>query len=611
MALEKKRVSGKKGEKLIGKVRPSQARKTEDAAPLEIPAPGQSQKKKLSLKERIRDALLKGKHRIETASSVKKDKSGPGQKEDSTSRKSILQKEALQAEKRKKGKELSKPIIIKPPIEKPGKVKMIDQYEFLSNNIPITIRIYKKKEEFVATYEVSISSISKTTEIILEKIRTELISEVSLGIADITKAKKAGDIEKKFDEAVSTLINKYFPNMDGETKDFLTTYLIQKSLGMGKIEILMDDVNLEEISVNSAEEPVWVSHRKHGWLKTNIHVGKDDQTRHYATMIGRKIGRQITVLEPLLDAHLTEGDRVNATLNPISTRGNTLTIRKFSRDPWTITKMLKSRTISPYAASLIWLCVQYELSAIISGGTASGKTSMLNVIANFFPPNQRIISIEDTREIQLPKFLHWVPMSTRLPNAEGKGGISMLDLLVNSLRMRPDRIIVGEVRRSKEAEVLFEAIHTGHSVYATFHANNVEETITRLTNPPINVPRVMLPAISMVIVQYRNRRTGMRRTFQVAEVTEKGDARTILQFDPKRDALSNADKASSLMDTLNLYTNYSMNEINKIIKEKEKILKYMVKQNIEDIDLVGKAMAEYYTDKESFMKMVNANKKFG
>jgi flagellar protein FlaI len=180
----------------------------------------------------------------------------------------------------------------------------------------------------------------------------------------------------------------------------------------------MDDTNLEEIAINNAEEPVWVYHLKYGWLKTTIRLQNEEQIRHYASMIGRRIGRQITILEPLMDAHLAAGDRVNATLGPISVRGNTITLRKFAAKPWTITDFIQSETISTGAAALIWLGVQFELSALISGGTATGKTSMLNVVANFFPPNQRVISIEDTREIQLPKFLHWVPMITRLPNPE-------------------------------------------------------------------------------------------------------------------------------------------------------------------------------------------------
>jgi flagellar protein FlaI len=309
-----------------------------------------------------------------------------------------------------------------------------------------------------------------------------------------------------------------------------------------------------------------------------------------------------------MDAHLTTGDRVNATLEPISTNGNTITLRKFAVKPWTITDFIKGQTISSSAAALIWLGVQYELSTLISGGTATGKTSTLNVIANFFPPNQRIISIEDTREIQLPKFLHWIPMCTRLPNPEGKGEVSMLDLMVNSLRMRPDRIIVGEIRRKREAEVLFEAIHTGHSVYATVHANDTQETITRLTNPPIEIPKVMLPAISMIIVQYRNRRTGIRKTFQIAEILPNSEANILIQLDLKTNKLNRINDSKSLISTLQTFTGFSKNELNNSIKEKEDILKWLVKQNINTVDSVGRVMAEYYTNKDNLMNFVKKNR---
>ncbi|RJQ15912.1 CpaF family protein [Candidatus Woesearchaeota archaeon] len=491
-----------------------------------------------------------------------------------------------------------------------GEFKILDKYEFKSGSIPITIVIIKKKGEYVPVYEVSISSISRTTEFILEKIRQELIKKVNLGMIDIIDTKKTTIIEEKFKDAIHVLIDKYFPDVDNETKGFLNSYLISKSLGLGNIEILMSDVQLEEIVINQSSDPVWIYHRKHGWLKTNIFLRDEEQIRHYAGMIGRKVGRQVSVLEPLLDAHLEGGDRVNATLNPISTMGNTITIRKFSRDPWTITKFVNAKAISPSAAALVWLCIQYEMSAIIAGGTASGKTSTLNALANFFPPNQRVISIEDTRELQLPKYLHWVPLNTRLPNAEGRGQISMEDLLVNSLRMRPDRILVGEVRRQKEAETLFEAIHTGHSVYATFHANNAEETIQRLTNPPINVPKVMLPAISLILIQFRNRRTGMRRTFQLAEIENDATANVLMQYDPKKDVLVNRAKSKALINTLTLYTGYTPSEITREINKKVEVLKYLTKFDYKEVDQVGRIMAEYYTDYENLMKYVEKNKRF-
>jgi len=403
-------------------------------------------------------------------------------------------------------------------------------------------------------------------------------------------------------------IKKHFPDVDKKTMNFLKSYLIQKSLGMGNIEILMNDVNLEEIAINNADEPVWVYHRKHGWLKTNIMLESEEQIKHYASLIGKKVGRQITVLEPLMDANLSTGDRVNATLLPTSLKGNTITLRKFAAKPWTITDFIINRTISAEAAALIWLGVQYELSIIISGGTATGKTSMLNVVSNFFPPNQRIISIEDTHEIQLPKFLHWIPMITKLPNPEGRGAITMLDLLVNSLRMRPDRIVVGEIRRKQEAEVLFEAIHTGHSVYATVHANDTNETITRLTNPPIDIPKSMIPAVSMILVQYRNRRTGVRKTFQISEILPDSSTNVLIQLNIRKDKLEKANNSVSIMKTLEMFTGMTRNEINRDIKEKELVLKYLVKHNINTVDEVGKVMAEYYTDKDNFMKIVKSNK---
>jgi len=487
---------------------------------------------------------------------------------------------------------------------------IIDTYEYKAKNIPIKVTVVKRKGEFVPLYEVSISSISKTTEFLLERIRQELIREVNLEMIDFTDLKKTKLIEGQFEETIGDLINKYFPDMDDETKSFLTSYLLTKSLGLGMIEFVMNDQELEEVVVNEATEPIWVYHRKHGWLKTNVFVRDEEQTRHYASIIGRKVGRQISVLEPLLDAHLEEGDRVNATLLPISTCGNTLTFRKFARDPWTITKFIQSRTISVEAAAIIWLAIQYEMSAIIAGGTATGKTSALNCFADFFPPNQRIISIEDTREIRLPKYLHWVPMNTRLPNAEGKGEISMEDLLVNSLRMRPDRIIVGEVRRKREAETLFEAIHTGHSVYATFHANNADQTVDRLTHQPIDVPPILLPAISLIIVQFRNRRTGVRRTFEIAEIQDDSTVNTLMLYDQKKDALVKKNPSKAFFKNLRLYTGMSDSEIERDLNEKEKVLNYLVKHNIAGVDEVGRIIAEYYTDKDNIMKFVNANKVF-
>jgi flagellar protein FlaI len=222
---------------------------------------------------------------------------------------------------------------------------------------------------------------------------------------------------------------------------------------------------------------------------------------------------------------------------------------------------------------------------------------MLNVISNFFPPNQRIISIEDTRELVLPESLHWVPMETRLPNPEGKGGVTMLDLVVNSLRMRPDRIIMGEIRRKQEAEVLMEAMHTGHSVYGTIHANNAKETIARLTNPPIDIPKEMIPAVSVILVQNRNRRTGTRRTLQIAEILPNGESSILMQLNVKKDVIEKINSSEVLFDRLKLYTGLSGDSLDKDLKRKVKVLKWMVKNNIENVNDVGAIISKYYRGK--------------
>jgi len=478
-----------------------------------------------------------------------------------------------------------------------GDVIPLDSYKINVNEMIVGIEIFRSSEGY-SFYHLSIKNITETTNVILQKIREEFVSKINIGEIEISEVEDVEVIKGKVRKEMMVLIKKYFPRIDKKTADLLMNQLIRQNIGLGDIEILLKDENLEEIAINGSKEAVWVYHKRFGWLKTNIVIQDENRVRHYATMIGRDIGKDITTLKPLLDAHLLTGDRVNATLVPISSHGNTITIRKFASKPWTITDFISAGTISYEAAAFIWLAVQNELSILISGGTGSGKTSMLNVVTSFIPYNQRVVSIEDTREITLPKDLHWVPLETRLPNPEGKGEVTMLDLVVNSLRMRPDRIIMGEIRRKKEAEVLFEAMHTGHSVYATFHANNVDETIQRLTNPPIDVPKAVLPAMSLIVVQNRNRRTGKRRTLQTAEILSDGSYSILTQHNMTGDRLEKVNEPAQVNKTLHLYTGMNDEEIKNDLQEKVKILRWLVDNNITDINYVGSIFRKYYVSKK-------------
>jgi flagellar protein FlaI len=493
-------------------------------------------------------------------------------------------------------------------------MEVIGSYTVISENVPGEVKIIKKPDEYTPIYEVKFPTIEPATQAVLDSIKERLIEVVKIKISEILDPKAIESIKNRFIESARESISRELPALSENKKNILAGHLVHEMLGLGRIEVLLNDANLEEIVINNSSETIWVFHKEIGWLKTNLVVPTEEQIYNYASLIGRKVGRQITNLEPLMDAHLTTGDRVNATLFPISTKGNTITIRKFRRDPWTIVHFIdpKIKTISTEVAALLWLCIQYELNILVAGGTASGKTSILNALMAFMPPNQRVISIEDTRELRLPDFLHWIPLTTRQPNPEGKGEVSMLDLLVNSLRMRPDRVVVGEIRRQREAEVLFEAMHTGHSVYATLHADRAEQVVRRLTNPPIDLPESLLESLHLVIVQYRHRRYGIRRTLEVAEFIPGQAGRTLFssrleilyRWRPATDTIEKVRNSVRLLNEIRLHTGMTDEEMREDLKEKEKILQWMLQNNIKTVNTVGKVVAEYYHDRDKVLKVV-------
>ncbi len=485
----------------------------------------------------------------------------------------------------------------------------IDGYE-----AQVTITGIQKK---ALKYELATPEFTKATLVFLDEIKHKLVTELSLTATEILDPKVVDILRTRFLKRADELITQDMPSLHKETKQVFIIRILHDMLGLGDMEFLLKDEHLEEIVVNSAKEPIRVYHKRYGWLLTNVTVKTEAEISNFADIIARRVGRQISTLAPLLDAHLITGDRANAVLYPISNKGNTITVRKFARDPWTVTDFITSKTCSAPIFALIWMAIQYEMNILMSGGTASGKTSFLNVILPFIPSNHRVISMEDTRELQLPSFLYWCPLTTRLPNPEGKGQVSMLDLLVNSLRMRPDRIILGEIRRSEEAQVLFEAMHTGHSVYATVHADTLNETITRLLNPPISVAPNLLSAVHLNVVMFRDRRRGIRRVLQVGEFVlgENENNPTVkpnllYRWKPGTDEIVEHAPSKRLFEELSMHTGFSQQEINKEIAAKEQVLTWMAKQNIRQIEDVGKIIQSYYNDPTEILKHAKKNGTF-
>jgi archaeal flagellar protein FlaI len=494
--------------------------------------------------------------------------------------------------------------------------KQLDRYAINVNGVPAEISVQEVKGDVMRTYCITVPQLGEATAALLESTVRELAGKVSTRTEDISDPKKVEDIKLKFKEEAKKKILADMPVTD-EQANILSGIVLQKVYGLGDLELIIGDDRIEEVCVNAGGVPIIIYHRKHGWLKTNMVIQNEDDVFDYASQIGRRVGKDITTLSPLMDARLITGDRVIASMFPISSQGNTITIRKFARDPWTIVDFMGPtyRTISPEIASFMWLCIQYELSILVAGGTASGKTSMLNSLCAFIPPGQRVVSIEDTREIQLPSHLtlNWIQLTTRNPNPDGMGGVSMLDLIVSSLRMRPDRIIVGEIRDRSEAEVLFEAMHTGHSVYSTMHADTCQNVRRRVTEPPIQIPEAELEALQVIVTQYRDRLRGIRRTFEVAEIVpgtteRKLELKYLYRWRVKTDSFESIDKSNRVYNDLNLYTGMTMKEMDQDLAEKKRVLDWLVSNKINRMNDIGRIMNMYYTEKNDLIAAIESKR---
>ncbi|AEH24714.1 ATPase, T2SS/T4P/T4SS family [Pyrococcus yayanosii] len=334
-----------------------------------------------------------------------------------------------------------------------GEIKVLDVYG--------NVRILKVKGEPIPIYEIKMPELSKEEERLLKMVRDRAIVEIQIDPESIPNLEER---RRVFLREVRKMVKEMAPTLSEGRVELLSELVVQSMIGYGKLDPLVRDDNLEEIMVIGTNRPVYVWHRRFSMCKTNIVFENDREILNIIERIAREVGRRIDQQSPLLDARLPDGSRVNATIPPISLDGPTLTIRKFKKDPLTIIDLIKYGTLNPEVAAFLWLLVDglgvKPANILVAGGTGSGKTTTLNSIAMFIPPSERVISIEDTAELQLP-IEHWVRLETRPPNVEGKGEITMDDLVKNTLRMRPDRIIVGEVR-GPEARTMFTAMNTGH-----------------------------------------------------------------------------------------------------------------------------------------------------
>ena len=471
--------------------------------------------------------------------------------------------------------------------------------------------------EIIPQYDVAKQNYSPDEKMLLGEIRENL---VDLAISTGENYQASEEI------LLNDIKNFLFLRLNGENQnnnisneylDNLSRKFLRDIVGYGEIAPLIQDDGLEEIMIIGTSKPIFVYHRKYGMMKTNIQFNNETDLRNLIDSIARQINRRIDQESPILDGRLSDGSRINATIPPVSADGPSLTIRKFRRDPLTIIDLINSKTISLDLAGFLWLCIDglgvKSANAIISGGTSSGKTTTLNALSAFINPNERIITIEDTLELQIPHE-HVIRMETRPANVEGKGELTMNDLVKNSLRQRPDRIIVGEVR-ANEAITLFTALNTGHSGFGTLHSNDARETITRLTNEPMSVPEIMIQAIDFIIMQnriYTPSGVSFRRVSEVAEVVgmEEGTVQLnkIFQWNPERDIIENVSITSNTLQQIATLSGKSIPELKNEIENRKLVLKHMINQNIRSVEGVNSVIELYYKNPQKVLNRIILNR---
>ncbi len=382
---------------------------------------------------------------------------------------------------------------------------------------------------------------------------------------------------------------------------------------------MMNDPNFEDCSCDGVDVPLYIYHRKYGSIRSNLRFEKESVLDGFVVWLAQKCGKHISVASPLLDATIPDGSRLQATLGKhVTKKGSSFTIRRFKENPFTPLDLLKFKTMSTEMMAYLWIGIEHGQSMLVCGGTASGKTTTLNAVLLFIPPQMKIVSIEDTRELNLPHE-NWVPGLTR----EGFGGksavtgraageIDMFDLLTAAMRQRPQYLMVGEVR-GKEAYVVFQAMATGKTCYSTFHAEDVQAMVHRMENDPINLPRALITALNMVLLQAQVK-VGTKMTRRVKSLTE------IVGIDPETNELItnsvytwnpaddtfNYSGHSYVYEKVRMARNWSPREMEREIKRRVDILEYMKKVGMDNHRRVATIISAYYKDPDKVMKEVRA-----
>ena len=338
-------------------------------------------------------------------------------------------------------------------------------------------------------YDVEEPILNESEKDVLDRIEEAMLELINVNVA-VEKTLEA--TSNYIDRTARLLIDELNIKMGPETYQKIFYYLFRDFIGMNEVDPMLRDYFIEDIECNGIDTPVYVIHRVYRNLRTNLSYKNIEKLASFVEKLAQRSGRYVSYAQPLLDGTLPDGSRVNATYTKdVTSRGPTFTVRKFTKVPWTPTQLIALGTLSPEMLAYFWILLENKSNLLIAGGTASGKTTLLNALAFFIPPSSRVVSIEDTREINLPRE-NWLPAVARTSIGVGKvGEVDLFALLRSSFRQNPDYLIVGEVR-GKEAFVLFQGMASGHSSLSTMHADSVDTVIKRLETPPIELLAMLL-----------------------------------------------------------------------------------------------------------------------
>ena len=405
-----------------------------------------------------------------------------------------------------------------------------------------------------------------------------------------------------------------------KSKDNIFYHLFREFLGYGKIDILMKDEGIEDISCDGPYISVFLYHKKYEEISTNICFENPEELDSFAVRLSQICGKQISIYSPIVDGKLPDGSRLQTTLAKTVTRGSTFTIRRFRENPLTPIDLIEFKSLSIDMAAYFWMTIEHGASILFCGGTASGKTTALNALSLFIPAKYKIITIEDTREISLPH-KNWIADTTRQgfssseQNKTGKD-IDMFDLIRAALRQRPKVIIVGEVR-GKEAYSLFQAMATGHTSYSTVHASTIYTLIQRLENPPISLPRALLTSLDVIVFQNAIDIGGkaVRRMTSVTEIIKLDpDTNQLIFMEPfkwisKTDDRFESGGSSKIVNNIKLQNNWDEKQLKDELENRKTILKWMVETNIRDYKEVGRLVSEYRKHPKALLEMARREMK--